>query len=55
MVKKAFGTYDIAKICNVTPSTVGNWIDKGLLPTFTTGGGHRRVWDKEPGRFFKKA
>ncbi|MBN1621970.1 MAG: response regulator [Endomicrobiales bacterium] len=44
MNRKAFGTYEIAKICNVTPSTVGNWIEKGLIPTFTTGGGHRRVW-----------
>jgi excisionase family DNA binding protein len=47
MHKKAFGTYEIAEICNVTPSTIGNWIDKGLLPTFTTGGGHRRVWAED--------
>ena len=32
MKRKAFGTYEIAKICDVTPSTVGNWIEKGLIP-----------------------
>lgn len=54
MKKKAFGTYEIAKICHVTPSTVSNWIEKGLLPTFTTGGGHRRVWDTDLVAFLKK-
>ena len=51
MDKKAFGTYEIAEICQVTPATVGNWIEKGLLPTFTTGGGHRRVWTDDLARF----
>lgn len=54
MNQKAFGTYEIAQICHVTPSTVGNWIDKGLLPTFTTGGGHRRVWQEDLMVFLKK-
>lgn len=44
---KAFGTHDIARICHVTPPTVGRWIEEGLLPSFTTGGGHRRVWDDD--------
>jgi CheY-like chemotaxis protein len=51
MSKKAFGTYEIANICDVTPSTVGNWIEKGLIPTFTTGGGHRRVWTDDLVKF----
>ncbi len=54
MSKKAFGTYEIAGICNVSPTTVGNWVDKGLLPTFTTGGGHRRVWNNDLWVFLKK-
>lgn len=53
MTKKAFGTYEIADICHVSPSTVGNWVEKGLLPTFTTGGGHRRVWTKDLIEFLK--
>lgn len=44
MKKKAYGTYDIAKFCHVMPSTIGRWIEEGKLPSFTTGGGHRRVW-----------
>lgn len=47
MKKKALGTYKIAKICHVAPITVGRWIDEGKLPYFTTGGGHRRVWDQD--------
>jgi CheY-like chemotaxis protein len=54
MDKKALGTYEIAEICHVSPTTVGNWVDKGLLPTFTTGGGHRRVWADDLVAFLNK-
>lgn len=54
MKRKAFGTYEIADICHVTPATVGHWIDKGLIPTFRTGGGHRRVWAEDLARFLKE-
>jgi CheY-like chemotaxis protein len=47
MKQKAFGTHDVARVCHVTPPTVGRWIEEGLLPSFTTGGGHRRVWDED--------
>jgi CheY-like chemotaxis protein len=53
MKKKAYGTYTIAKICHVMPSTVGRWIQEGKLPSFTTGGGHRRVWDSDLSVFLK--
>jgi len=52
--KKALGTYDIAKICQVAPITVGRWIDDGKLPCFTTGGGHRRVWEEDLVKFLNK-
>ena len=39
----AYGTHAIARICEVTPPTVGRWIAEGKLPAFTTGGGHHRV------------
>lgn len=45
--EKAFGTHDVARICNVTPPTVINWVEEGKIPFFTTGGGHRRVWAKD--------
>lgn len=53
MEKRVFGTHDIAEICHVTPATVGHWIEKGLLPTYTTGGGHRRVWSEDLVVFLK--
>jgi len=53
MRNKAIGTYDIAKICHVTPATIGRWIEEGQLPYFTTGGGHRRVWDTDLIKFLK--
>ena len=53
MERKAYGTYEIAEICRVTPATIGNWIEKGILPTFSTGGGHRRVWDNDLVQFLK--
>jgi CheY-like chemotaxis protein len=52
-MKKALGTYDIAAICQVTPTTVGRWLDEGKLPYFTTGGGHRRVWSPDLANFLK--
>jgi len=51
--KKAFGTYNISKICHVAPITVGRWIEEGKLPYFTTGGGHRRVWEADLLKFLK--
>lgn len=53
MKKKALGTYDIAKICHVAPITVGRWIEEGKIPFFTTGGGHRRVWDEDLAKFLR--
>jgi len=51
---KALGTHDIARICHVTPPTVVRWIEEGKIPSFTTGGGHRRVWDKDLLVFMKE-
>lgn len=51
MGKQAFGTEYIAKICQVTRPTVGRWIEEGKLPSFRTGGGHRRVWGDDLVRF----
>lgn len=53
MRKKAFGTHDIARICQVTPPTIGRWIEEGKLPSFKTAGGHRRVWGEDLAVFLK--
>lgn len=34
--------HEVAKIFAVDPKTVTRWAKKGLLPTVTTIGGHRR-------------
>jgi len=44
---KILGTHEIARFCHVTPPAVIRWIEDGKLPSFTTGGGHRRVWGKD--------
>ncbi|MDA1001295.1 MAG: response regulator [bacterium] len=41
--KKAFTTFEVAEICDVTPVTIQNWIDKNWLQAYRTPGGHRRV------------
>lgn len=46
-VKKAYGTHRIAAICQVTPPTIWQWLKEGRLPSFTTGGGHHRVWAED--------
>lgn len=38
-----FTTFEVAEICDVTPVTIQNWIDKGWLRAYRTPGGHRRV------------
>ena len=52
-VKTAFGTHEIAKVCQVTPPTVIRWMEEGKLVFFTTGGGHRRVWDTDLAAFMR--
>lgn len=36
-------SHEVARLIQVSPSTVLAWIDKGLLPAYRTVGGHRRV------------
>ena len=32
-----------SKYCNVTPKTIVNWVDSGLINAYKTPGGHRRI------------
>jgi two-component system, OmpR family, response regulator len=43
MNKQTYTTFDIAKLLDVYPTTVANWIDNSKLKAFNTPGGHRRV------------
>jgi len=42
-VRRYWGTQRIARMCQVTPATVANWIDQGHLKGHRTPTGRRRV------------
>lgn len=43
MKKDVLTTFEISRLLHVNPTTVQNWTRKGMLPFYTTPGGHRRV------------
>ena len=43
MPEQTYTTHDIAKICDVYPSSVVHWINDGKLRAQQTAGGHHRV------------
>jgi excisionase family DNA binding protein len=47
MPERTYTTHDIARICDVYPSSVVNWIREGKLRSYQTPGGHHRVTREE--------
>lgn len=43
MGKKFYTTHEASRFCGVYPTTVINWVENGILPAYTTPGGHRRI------------
>lgn len=43
MTVKTYTTHDIAAFCDVSPSSVVQWINNGKLRSYQTAGGHHRV------------
>lgn len=43
MRQKIFSTFEVAKMLELSPGTVANWVDAGKLKAFNTLGGHRRI------------
>lgn len=43
MSEKTYTTHDIARFCDVYPSSVAKWINDGKLRSYQTAGGHHRV------------
>lgn len=43
MSERTYTTHDIARFCDVYPSSVVHWINDGKLRTYKTAGGHHRV------------
>ncbi|MBI5239520.1 MAG: response regulator [Elusimicrobia bacterium] len=53
MADKTYTTYEIAKFCDVYPSSVIHWIDAGKLKAYVTPGGHHRVMREDLIRFLQ--
>jgi excisionase family DNA binding protein len=53
-MKKILTTFETAKFLSVSPYTIRLWIIKGLLPAYSTPGGHRRIKLEELDNFLKK-
>jgi len=51
--KRYWGTQRVARVCQVTPATVANWIDQGLLKGHKTPTGRRRVEADDLAAFLK--
>jgi len=43
MPERTYTTHDIARFCDVYPSSVVRWINEGKLKSYETPGGHQRV------------
>ena len=54
MPERTYTTHDIAKVCDVYPSTVNNWIGDGELKAYSTPGGHHRVTREDLIAFLKQ-
>src|SRR5438093_570035 len=51
--KRYWGTQRVARVCQVSPATVANWIDQGLLKGHKTPTGRRRVGADDLAAFLK--
>jgi excisionase family DNA binding protein len=50
---RSLSTFKIARLLDVNPSSVANWVDQGLLLAHRTPGGHRRISEADLVRFLK--
>lgn len=53
MEKEFYTTFEVAKMCHVSPGSVVRWINEGKLVTAQTAGGHNRIQAKDIVRFLK--
>src|SRR5438445_2672258 len=51
--KRYWGTQRVARVCQVSPATVANWIDQGLLKGHKTPTGRRRVESEDLTAFLR--
>lgn len=46
-------SHEVARLLQVSPSAILNWIDNDIIPAYRTPGGHRRVLKKDLVAFLK--
>ena len=54
MPEKTYTTHDIARFCDVYPSSVAKWINDGELRSYQTVGGHHRVTREDLAAFLQR-
>ena len=54
MIERTYTTHDIARYCDVYPSSVVRWIHEGRLKSHQTPGGHQRVGRANLIKFLKE-
>lgn len=42
-MEKYFSTFEVARLCHVSPASVTRWVAEGKLPAGRTVGGHKRI------------
>ncbi len=52
-MKNLIGTFEAAKLCQVSPGTVTRWIKEGKILASLTAGGHHRILISELVRFME--
>jgi excisionase family DNA binding protein len=53
--KTVFSTFEAARICQVSPLSIINWVNAGRIPAFRTPGGHRRIRREDLVRFMRES
>lgn len=51
---KVLTTFQAADYCHVSPFTIRNWVEAGVLPAYRTPGGHRRIVKQDLDQFLRK-
>lgn len=53
-MEEVLTVFKASKYCSVSPKTIINWIDSGLIKAYKTPGGHRRINRKDLIAFMEK-
>lgn len=50
-----YGVTELSELVGVSPSTIRNWVEKGYVSSYRSGGGHRRFTEEAVGQVKKHA